>query len=121
MEGYANQGMLHGYVGNSCPSVVLSEKEGVIYICSYDEESDDNDFELNDTYKVISWVCTDLWWYSIVDLEVLKKLSNNSKEIEKQYEDSIVEIPAGTWGLEHYYGIVTHEQPYAKLTLIDEK
>jgi hypothetical protein len=110
---YADKGLLHGFVGNSCPGVYYSKEEGVILIGA---EYDDKDKPIlpNDTYKRITSICTDLWWYSICDVNSIK----NPERFEH------FEITAGTWELEHYYGISElgyHENlPYAKLKLINE-
>jgi hypothetical protein len=118
MEFYAKQGMLHGFVGNSCPGVYLSEERGEIHIgCDYDSE---NDTEIlpDDTFKSVASVCTDLWWYSIVDLAEFKK---NNPDVDTS-DFTIVKIPAGIWELSHKYGISEigyHENlPYATLKKI---
>lgn len=113
---YAKQKMLHGYVGNSCPRIFLNKDLGVIHIgCDYDEEDEPN---LPSGFEHITSVCTDLWWYSIIDLEELKKLDKDFDE--NNY--TIVDIPAGTWKLSHKYGISEkgyHENlPYATLELM---
>jgi len=122
---YAKQGMLHGFVGNSCPTVYLSEKHGEILIgveCVYDENgewTDEADLP-DDTYKEIGYICTDLWWYSIVDLENFK---NKNPDIDTN-DFEIAEIPKGKWELTHKYGISSrgyHEDlPYATLKFLGE-
>ena len=120
MEFYAKQGMLHGFVGNSCPGIFLSEKHGQIDIGA----NHDEDYETvlpDDSYEQITSVCTDLWWYSIVDLEHFKKLH---PDVDTSNFD-IVDIPAGTWELSHKYGISSkgyHEDlPYATLKLVNKR
>ena len=59
---FAKQKMLHGFVGNSCPSLYLSKKHNEILIgVDYDEKTDEPIFPDN-TYKRLTSVCTDLWW-----------------------------------------------------------
>lgn len=117
MDFYAQQGMLHGFVGNSCPGIFLSEKHGQINIGADYNYDTDEELLPDESYKRITSVCTDLWWYSIVDLEHFKKLN---PEVDTSNFD-IVEIPAGTWELSHKYGVSEngyHENlPYATLTL----
>lgn len=118
IDDYAKQGMLHGFVGNSCPSLYLSKKHGEILIgVDYDEDTDD-DILPDDSYKDLANICTDLWWYSIVDLEEFKK--NNPEVDTSQF--NVVDIPAGKWQLIHKYGISEsgyHENlPYATLNKI---
>lgn len=119
---YARQGMCHGFVGNSCPTLYLSEKHGKILIgVDYDRETD----EMNptpilpdDSYKELCSVITDLWWYSIMDYDefVARNPDVNVNAL------TVVDIPAGNWKLEHKYGISElgyHENlPYATLTKI---
>ncbi|MCP4520953.1 MAG: hypothetical protein GY827_04545 [Cytophagales bacterium] len=115
MDDYQNQGMLHGFVGNSCPGLYLNKKTGVVQIgAKYDEET----YEpiLPDGFEQLTSVCTDLWWYSIVDLEVMKQRHPDFNE--EDYE--VVEIPAGTYTLEHSYGVVGYNEdvPFATLKLM---
>ena len=120
MDYYAKQKMLHGFVGNSCPGIYLNIS-GVIHIgCESEVEPEEDEVVdiLPSGFEHIASVCTDLWWYSIIDLEELKKLDKNFDE--KNY--TIVDIPAGTWRLSHKYGISErgyHENlPYATLELM---
>lgn len=117
MEHYAKQGMMHGFVGNSCPGVLLNESLGIIHIgAEYDDEEDD--YIVPGGFKEVTSVCTDLWWYSIVDFEVLKSLKPEITEDDF----TIIEIPPGKWKLTHKYGITErgyHENlPYATLELL---
>lgn len=115
MDHYAKQGMLHGFVGNSCPGVYL-HSDGYINIgCDHNIET----YEpiIPEGFKKLTSICTDLWWYSIVDVEVLKtKFGFDEKKF------NIVEIPKGIWKLTHKYGISEngyHENlPYATLELL---
>mgnify|MGYP000088066991 CR=1 FL=1 len=72
--------------------------------------------DISDEFEELTSVCTDLWWYSIVDLEVLKNLVPDLDE--SAFE--IVEIPSGTWELKHEYRIseFNDNTPYATLTLL---
>ena len=127
MKHYAEQKMLHGFVGNSCPGLYLNREQGLIHIgADYDQETDETILPAGFDPESIAWVCTDLWWYSIVDLEVLKERVPGFKEKdpEKWSEGglTVVEIPAGTWKLTHKYGVSEtgyHENlPYATLQLV---
>jgi len=73
-------------------------------------------YDISDEFEELTSVCTDLWWYSIVDLEVLKNLVPDLDE--SAFE--IVEIPSGTWELKHEYRIseFNDNTPYATLTLL---
>jgi hypothetical protein len=95
---YAKRGLLHGYVGNSCPNVFYSKLEETIVIS---HTKPDNSYEL------LTSITTDLWWYSICDVNT----------IESNYKTHT--ISSGLWELEHYYGINGFDNNcYAKLKLI---
>lgn len=115
MEHYAKQGMLHGFVGNSSPTLLFSKKDKKIIIgADYDEyESRETDGLPNDSYKELAYVCTDLWWYSIVDVEHFKKLHPETD----MSSFTIVDVPKGTWELRHNYGISSHSYPYATIEM----
>lgn len=117
LDFYSQRGMLHGFVGNSCPGLYLNKELGSIHIgVDYDQESED--YIIPDGFKQVTSICTDLWWYSIMDVEVMKELD---KDFDK-HQWNIIEIPAGTWKLTHKYGVSErgyHENlPYATLELI---
>ena len=115
MEHYAKQGMLHGFVGNSCPTLYINESSKIVIGKPDTWERGD---EIPEGWKKLSWVCTDLWWYSIVDRETIIERDPNFKE--ENYD--FVDIPAGTYRLTHKYGISErgyHENlPYATLELL---
>jgi hypothetical protein len=119
MEYYSRRKMLHGFVGNSCPSIYINKELGKINIgAEHDEKYNPI---IPDGFELLTSICTDLWWYSIIDVEVLKKLDENFTE-----EDyNIVEIPSGTWKLSHKYHISEmgyHKNlPYATMELISGK
>ena len=76
---YASVGMSHGFVGNSCPGVhKKNSREFIIGNRPEIEDEDDEEYfkknasgldsEYEGTTQVAS-ICTDLWWYSIVDYD----------------------------------------------------
>ena len=121
MTGYSKEKFLHGYVGNSCPTFWISDDNKEIVVGTKyksDEHSDEPDMN---GYSEWGYVCTDLWWYSLVDYEVLKEITGYSDEqMNESFE--CIDMPEGTWELEHYYGITKsdhNDHPYAKLTKIN--
>jgi hypothetical protein len=96
---------------------VSEEREEIHIGCDYDSENDEEILP-DDTFKSVASVCTDLWWYSIVDLAEFKK---NNPDVDTS-DFTIVKIPAGKWELSHKYGISEvgyHENlPYATLKKI---
>ena len=78
---YSSVGMSHGYVGNSCPGVHKKSDSEFLVGNFYEPDEDDDDeddedgkyksgldHEFEGTKQVAS-ICTDLWWYSIVDYD----------------------------------------------------
>jgi hypothetical protein len=74
-QNYGAIGMGHGYVGNTCPAVWQHNDEKVgIWNIGMKKVPDGDDYdegpEINpEEGESIGSICTDLWWYSIVDLE----------------------------------------------------
>lgn len=105
-KAYAEVGLFHGYVGNSCPSI--HNHNGVLMVGnpSYDGETCDTRDDLPG--KDMGSVCTDLWWYSIADAEDFKKRIRNSLASSKK-QDAILrdinraEVKPGRYVLRHYY------------------
>ena len=77
-EAFAKMGMIHVFVGNSCPRVYQFE-DGKIVVGSYyisDQESKDYDTDPKEKFSEGS-VCTDLWWFSACDYDKFKELGGN--------------------------------------------
>jgi hypothetical protein len=74
---YADVGMAHGFVGNTCPGVYrLPDDTYIISNPPYDDEESAEDrkqWEEATGAVEVGGVCTDLWWYSIVDLDELRR------------------------------------------------
>lgn len=75
-ESYAKNKLLHGYVGNSCPSVYLDQDK--IYIGHNGKKPGDK-MPLIPGRKVGS-VTTELWWYSIADYDEFVRRGGNPKD-----------------------------------------
>ena len=103
MEYYAIQGMLHGFVGNSCPTFFLNKEKTEIQVISSLNKRIDKDVFLKQ-FEPWESVCTDLWWYSLVDYEKFKQITDYS-DAKINEEFTVLELPKGTWELEHMYGI----------------
>ncbi len=100
-EDCAKQGMMHFFVGNSCPAVW---REGdTIYVGSLSDADD---------YKRIGSICTDLWWASFVDEGILTdKLAASSVIKAKEYIESArkkggaIKVAPGTYRCTSYYHV----------------
>ena len=104
-----NKECLHGFVGNSCPTLIINRTTGEIIIGT--EYNDILDEEIiPEGFEVLTSVCTDLWWYSIIPCTKDTKINNRYKRHK---------IEAGKYRLEHYYGILDKcKHPYAKIVKI---
>ena len=62
-EDYANKGLIHIFVGNTCPGI-YKEKEDRLIIGSYYDPDTDEDMRKD---IMVGSICTDLWWYGATD------------------------------------------------------
>jgi hypothetical protein len=75
---YAKIGMAHGFVGNTCPSV-YREGDRLVVGSHLEETWDEEKDDYVDNPEPCPWgdavasICTDLWWYSIVDHDELSR------------------------------------------------
>lgn len=117
-EEYAKIGMLHFFVGNSCPGVYKTGKDQfAISSSGYDEATDEN---LTHEGEEVASVCTDLWWVSIVDGD---EADRRGLEYRSGHwsENEPVEVTPGTYVLD-YYGLRKDfdRDDYSKPTLYAE-
>jgi hypothetical protein len=75
-DDYAEVGIFHSFVGNSCPG--LYEKDGVITVANppWDEETFEPDNSAFDVGEQKASVCTDLWWWSGMDKDLYRERTN---------------------------------------------
>lgn len=118
-EHYAkNFGFMSIFVGNTCPAIVKRDDHvliGCVDEDAYEGYDDDNypDELPADAVpvlkgKIIDRVCTDLWWATMIDKEVLITLlatKSNRIEAEKQVDDylknndvAVVQLPVSSTG-----------------------
>jgi hypothetical protein len=65
-KAYAEDGMVHIFVGNTCPGVY--EKDGKIEVgLDNSWQDDEEDLSAEQVGKDLGSICTDLWWYSAMD------------------------------------------------------
>lgn len=72
---YAAGGLFHAFVGNSCPSLYLKNNDILTVANVHDD--DDEDYIDHGFGEQVGSICTDLWWFSIMDEDTLLK---NHKE-----------------------------------------
>ncbi len=112
----AKQGLLHFFVGNSCP-VVWREGDTVL-------------FGRMDRYALfgpdrVGSICTDLWWASFVDRKTLEDLQVPEKEIDHmRKKGGSIQVTPGTYRCTSYYHLggmdyaEDERQVYGKLELL---
>jgi hypothetical protein len=84
-------GCAHGYVGNSCPGVYQTRPDTFIIAVPGEEEEP--------VGTQVASICTDLWWYSIVDYDEFKR-----RGCEGKYDDAqLVSTKPGVYRFTHHH------------------
>jgi hypothetical protein len=101
-----NYGFISCFVGNSSPEIFMSSDKNTLVFGHHDEE-----IELQN-FNNIGSVCTDLWWASIIEEEVLldiitKTQGDNAHALIREYADNLwtmnrVKIEPGIYTLYFY-------------------
>lgn len=108
--GYAKVGMSHGFVGNTCPHVYQSEDKFVIgsyteYLWDDDAEEDYPNPEPCPWGEDVAGICTDLWWYSIVDhAELLRRVDHYTNAKIEWDKIEIIDVKPGVYRFRHPAG-----------------
>lgn len=63
---YAEHNVGYFFIGNCMPYIFQHEKKDKILFSSFDEESVEDEQSFQD-YNELGYICTGLWWYSILD------------------------------------------------------
>jgi hypothetical protein len=74
---YADRGLAHAYVGNSCPHLYRTGDDTYTMSSGGWDRVTDEDIEPDG--ESIAYVCTDLWWYSICDYDEWIKRGGSDK------------------------------------------
>lgn len=98
MLAYAKVGMAHGFVGNSCPGVYRAKKSKSEFAIGCNGKQG---HPIKGARRIAS-VCTDLWWYSIVDYD--KFVEHYGEEPDSQYYN-IVKCEPGVYKFTHRHHI----------------
>jgi hypothetical protein len=119
IHNFSEKGILHGFVGNSSPGLYWNSEKQILEIGT-EIDWEETEEPVNKSLREVGHVCTDLWWYSIMDYEEYKKRGGKDND---HWTNNIIEIPKGKYRLTHYYGVSTQEYhpntAYAKLEKID--
>lgn len=65
-------------VGNTCPNIFKKGKE-IIIGTIYEDDDQEYDGMIENGYEHLGDICTDLWWYTIMDYELFKKYIKDKK------------------------------------------
>lgn len=117
---YAKAGMAHGSVGNTCPGV-FRLADGSFTIGSYHKKVATGDGEYDYDYEDdlpegavrVAGVCTDLWWYSIMDYDLAKARCDalKIKWAAVLKHANIVEVEPGTYSFVHHNDLPDRDAP----------
>jgi hypothetical protein len=92
-QAYAQAGLAHACVGNTCPSVY---KNGSKFLIGSRRKDKSKAFT---GFKQVASICTDLWWYSIMDLDWFKQCAGR----DPNEDEEIVSCEPGRYEFTHYY------------------
>lgn len=112
-EFYGQRGLGHGFVGNSCPNIYRNGDDFVIANPGVDEHYEVD--EEPDGEK-IGDICTDLWWYSIADYDLITE-----NGYEKDSWDTIAEVPPGSVYTLTYYTRWTRDDDMTVYSVLSRK
>ncbi|MEW1548394.1 hypothetical protein [Streptomyces tsukubensis] len=99
VEAMAAVGCAYGWVGNSCPGLYRTGPDS--YIIATPRYDDDGNPSLSEDTRLAA-ICTDLWAYSIADLEHWKSQGGDSLALG--WSDTVVDVPPGTYRFIHHSG-----------------
>lgn len=121
---HADKNIFHVFVSNTCPCVYKKEDTLLIGNGIYDEETDD--MKPYDGSEEIAFICTDLWWTSVVDVEIYKKLLIGyfGEEVGQKYINELkpisTKIKPGVYKCTHFIQKSDDESAYASMEWIRE-
>ena len=97
VQSYESVGMLHFFVGNSCPAIFLKGDDEICVSPEYSEETDDRKSPGEGFVEKLS-ICTDLWWVSCMDYGVFQTLCREKGiEEESLSPEKVLSVRSGKW------------------------
>lgn len=104
---YAKAGMSHAFVGNTCPGVYrLTDKSFKLATEPRDEYWNGKDwvpYKRRPKFKGerVAGVCTDLWWYSLCDLEEFeRRIVKFGGSLKEAYAE-VIDVTPGVYRFRH--------------------
>lgn len=102
-KAYAEDGMAHVFVGNTCPGVYRTDEGFAVQLHNgrYDEDGDyldpGEDDEAEDAPERLGSICTDLWWYSAMDQDLFLARCAETGEDPDDFDHFVVEVEPGVY------------------------
>jgi hypothetical protein len=111
----------YGFCGNTCPGVWVSDAKDEILIGAgaYVEETNE-DIPIPG-FSQVGGICTDLWWWTLADVQVLDELENAGHETYQV--DGTAQVTPGRWKINQRYHLedrdnTASQMVFARLSLI---
>lgn len=100
---YEKQNIAYGFVSNSSPNIYLDVETGDIHVAlpAFNDETDDF-HPIQESWKFIGGICTDLWAYTIMDAQEFHARGVEVKDYGWMKKPEFAEVPAGTYEVTHY-------------------
>lgn len=102
-KAYAEDGMAHVFVGNTCPGVYRTDEGLAVQLHNgrYDENGNHIYPEEDDTIETVpeslGGICTDLWWYSAMDHDLFMARCAETGEDPEDFGFFTVEVEPGVY------------------------
>lgn len=117
VQEYAKTGMMHFFVGNSCPGVWQVDDKHLTVSYGGNEEYYDPESKqylpnspeevvaTTPPGKEVGGICTDLWWYCAVDYDEFVKRCGNEEKANKELNKNgfVVTVKPGVYSFTHTY------------------
>jgi hypothetical protein len=104
MRSYERIGLAHGFVGNTCPSLFRTDFRHLAIGVKGDRDGRRNVNPV-DGARAVAHICTDLWWYSLCDLDDL--LSRSGGKVPEDV--TVVSVEPGAYRVRHRYHLLDRE------------
>jgi len=110
MRSYERIGLAFGFIGNTCPSLFRTDSRHLAIGVKGDRDGRRNVNPV-DGARAVAHICTDLWWYSLCDLDDLLSIGGG-----KVPEDvTVVSVEPGVYRVRHRYHLLDREDCRAAL------
>lgn len=114
-KSYEAVGMAYGFVGNSCPGVYRVDNQHLTISSSapvsfwdaeaevYVDYTEEEIATMSPAGEDVGSICTDLWWYSVVDYDdLVNRLDSKNVELFIKNNCDVVEVLPGVYKVDHF-------------------